>query len=171
MMRFQKWLMIVLIQTIKHKVKVMCRIQSQVNQRETTIKKRNAWIIQDKGSIFLFGDSIVKHAKGWKLSKNVDRKHKVYVRSFLLAKVKCLKDYIKPCIRKNNPDHVIIQLGPDELDSIRQAEMTAKSIIDVGKSIRTNTVSISQIVPRNDSFNNKALDVIDELSKMSERLH
>ena len=81
-----------------------------------------------------------------------------------------MKDYIKPCIRKNSPGHVIIQLGPDDLDSIRQAEMIAKSIIDIGKSIRTNTVSISQIVPRNDSFNTKALDVIDELSKMSERL-
>ena len=49
-----------------------------------------------------------------------------------------MKDYIKPCIRKNSPDHVIIQLGPDELDSIRQAEMITKSIIDVGKSIRKN---------------------------------
>ena len=46
--------------------------------------------------------------------------------------------------------------------------MIAKSTIDEAKSIRTNTrtVSISVIVPRNNNFNNKALDVNDELSKM-----
>ena len=84
--------------------------------------------------------------KGWKLSKDVNRKHKVYVRSFLLAKIKCMKDYIKHCIRKNNPDHVIIHSGTNKLE--RQAEIRAKFIIDVAKSIRTNTctVSISRIV-------------------------
>ena len=54
---------------------------------------------------------MVKHIEGWKLSKNVDRKHKTYVRSFPWAKVKCMKDYVKPCIRENNPDHVIIHVG------------------------------------------------------------
>ena len=45
--------------------------------------------------------------------------------------------------------------------------MTAKSITDVAKSIRTNTctVSLSRIVLRNNNFNNKAFDVNDELSK------
>ena len=47
--------------------------------------------------------------------------------------------------------------------------MLAKSTIDVAKSIRTNntrTIIISGIVPRNDNFNNKALDVNVKLSKM-----
>ena len=58
-------------------------------------------------------------------------------------------DYVKPCIRENYPDHVIIHVGTNELDSERQADMIAKSIIDVAKGIRTNiaTVSISGIVP------------------------
>ena len=51
---------------------------------------------------------MVKHVEGWKLSKTVDRKHKVYVRRFSSAKVKYVKDYVKLCIRENNPDHVII---------------------------------------------------------------
>ena len=51
----------------------------------------------------ILGDSVEKHAKGWKLlSKDVNRKHKVYVRSFPLTKVKCIKHYVKPCIRENN---------------------------------------------------------------------
>ena len=46
--------------------------------------------------------------------------------------------------------------------------MTAKSIIDVTKGIRTNTrtVSISGIVSQNDNFYNKVFDVNDELAKM-----
>ena len=54
---------------------------------------------------------MVKHVEGRKLSKNVDRKHKVYVRSFPSAKVKCLKDYVKLCIRENDLNHVIIHVG------------------------------------------------------------
>ena len=48
-----------------------------------------------KKTIFILGGSMVKHVEGWKLSKNVDRKDKVYVRSFSSAKVKCMKDYVK----------------------------------------------------------------------------
>ena len=79
-------------------------------------------------NIFILGDSMVKHVEGWKLAKNVDRKHKVYVRSFPSVKVKCMKDYVKLCIRENNLDHVIIHVSANELDSERQAEMIPKSI-------------------------------------------
>ena len=68
---------------------------------------------------------MVKHVEEWNLSKNVDRKNKVYVRS--------MKDYIKPCIREHNPDNVIINVGTNELESERQSEMIAKSIIDAAK--------------------------------------
>ena len=79
-----------------------------------------------------------------------------------------MKDYEKLCIRENNPDHLIIHAGTVKLDSERQADMIAKSILDVEKGITTETrkVSISGTVPRNDNFNNKVLDVNDELAKM-----
>ena len=120
------------------------QISEQFNQRETIVKKRNPRLVKKKNSYFRWQHG--QAVKGWKLSKDVNRKHKVYVRSFLLAKIKCMKDYIKHCIRKNNPDHVIIHSGTNKLE--RQAEIRAKFIIDVAKSIRTNTctVSISRIV-------------------------
>ena len=46
---------------------------------------------------------MVKHVEGWKLKKPIDQNH-VYVRSFSGAKVKFMKDYVKPCIREKNPD-------------------------------------------------------------------
>ena len=94
-------------------------------------KEKELTTIEDKKTIFILGDGMVKHVEGWELSKNEDRKHKVYVRSFSSAKVKCMKDYVKPCIRNNNPDHVIIHVGTKELDSESQVDMTATSIIDL----------------------------------------
>ena len=49
--------------------------------------------MKKKKAILILGDSMEKHVEGWKLSKNVDRKHEVYVRGFPLGKVKCMKDY------------------------------------------------------------------------------
>ena len=50
-------------------------------------------------------------------------------------------------------------------------ERIAKSVVDVGKNIQSDnrTVAISSIVPRNDNFNNKAMEVNKELCKMCER--
>ena len=34
---------------------------------------------------------MVKHIEGWKLTKKTDKNHKIYVRSFPGAKVKCVR--------------------------------------------------------------------------------
>ena len=43
---------------------------------------------------------MVKHVEGWKLKKSIDQSHNVYVRSFSGAMVRCMNDYVKPCIRE-----------------------------------------------------------------------
>ena len=98
--------------------------------------------------------------EGWKL-KNSLGNNNVYIRSFPRAKVKCMKDCMKPCIRESNPEYVILDVGTNELNSELTPERKAKSVVDVGKNIRTNhrTASISGIVPPNDNFNNKAMEV------------
>ena len=100
--------------------------------------------------------------------KSIDKNHNVYVRNFSGAKVKCMKDYVKPCIREKNPDYVIFHVGTNELNSELPPERIAKSIIDVAKNTQSNSriVSICGIVPRNDNFNIKATEVNKELSKM-----
>ena len=125
----------------------------------------------NKKNVYILGDSIVKHVEGWKLKNSLGNNHNVYVRSFPGAKVKCMKDYVKPCIRENNPEYVILHVGTNELNSELTPERIAKSVIDVGKNIQINhtTVSISSIVPRNDNFNNKATEVSKELSKMCKK--
>ena len=124
-----------------------------------------------KSNIYILGDSMVKHIEGWKLTKKTDKNHKIYVRSFPGAKVKCMKDYVKPCIRENDPDHVILHVGTNKLNSEFLPERIAKSIVDVAKNIKSEkrSVSISGVVPRNDDLNNKASEVNKELSRMCKK--
>ena len=114
---------------------------------------------------------MVKHVEGLKVTKSINTDIKVYIRSFLGAKVKCMKDYVKPCLRENDSKNVILHVGTNDLNSELSPERIAKSIVDVAKNIQSDTrkVSISCIVPRNDNFNNKAMEVNKELSKMCSR--
>ena len=81
---------------------------------------------------------MIKHVQGWDLSEKMNHKHKVYVRSFSGSKVKCMKDYAKPCIREEDPDHVILHVGTNDLNSDYNAERIAKSIVDVAKNLTSN---------------------------------
>ena len=111
---------------------------------------------------------MVKHIYGWEISNQLEKKHKVHVRSFSSAKVKCMKDCIKPCIREEQPDHVILLVGTNNLSSEQNAERIAKSIVDLAKlSVKDHcSVGISSIVPRNDEWNNKAQEVKSLLKNM-----
>ena len=65
---------------------------------------------KDIKKVFVLGDNMVKHVQGWDITNRIDIKRKVYVRQFSGSKVDCMKDYMKPCIRENNPDHLIFHL-------------------------------------------------------------
>ena len=67
----------------------------------------------NKKKVFILGDSIVKHVHGWEITKSLDSKQKVHVRQFSCSKVSCMKDYVKPLICENNPDHIIFHAGTD----------------------------------------------------------
>ena len=60
-----------------------------------------------------------------------------------------MMDYVKPCIRENNPEYIILHVGTNELNSVLTPERIAKSVIDVGKTIQTNhrTICTSSIIP------------------------
>ena len=140
------------------------------NDRENAKSKKAKVPVDDKKKnkkIYILGDSMVKHVEGWQLSKSTNQK--VYERSFTGAKVKCMKDYVKPCIQENDPDRVIMHVGTNEMNSELPPERIAK--IDVAKNVKTDTrsVSISGIIPRNDNVNNKVMEVNKEQAKMCKR--
>ena len=141
------------------------------DKEKTEKKKQNKDNPSSSKNVYILGDSMVKNVEGWKLKKSLRQNQNVFVRSFSGAKIKCMKDYVKPCIRENNPEYIILHVGTNELKSESTPERIAKSVVDVGKNIQSDnrTVAISSIVPRNDNFNNKAMEVNKELCKMCER--
>ena len=107
----------------------------------------------------ILGDSIVKHVNGWEIAKKLPD-CKVYAKSFSGAKVRCMKDYLKPSLRQN-PDHVVLHVGTNDLDSNKDPELIAKSIADLASTVKKDTceVTISNIVVRNVKFKKKAEEV------------
>ena len=68
-------------------------------------------------SIYILGDSVVKDVERRKFKNSLGNNHIASVRGFPGAQVKCLKDYVKPCIRENNPENVILHVGTNEPNS------------------------------------------------------
>ena len=127
-----------------------------------------------KKKIYILGDSMIKHLKGYDISAQLKQRHNIfniynnYVRHFTGAKVRSMKDYAKPCIREENPDHIILHVGTNDLSSENNAERVGKSIVDLAKSLLSENrkVTISGIIPRNDQWNFKAEEVNNHMKEM-----
>ena len=67
---------------------------------------------------------MIKNIKGCKISKKLPNAN-IYVRHFSGAKVHCMKHHLKPSL-KENPDHFVLHVGTDDLDSERSSDLIAK---------------------------------------------
>ena len=109
---------------------------NKINDSEKRAKEnqtRKALVNKNKQKVFILGDSIVKHIQGWEITKELDNKQKVYVRQFSGSKVSCMKDYVKPSIRENNPDHIIFHAGTNDVPSEKTPQVITQSIVDLAK--------------------------------------
>ena len=81
-----------------------------------------------------------------------------------------MNDYVKPCIRQNNLDHIIFHAGTNDIPTSKDPLAIAQSIVDLAKSVMTQDrgVTISRIIPLNDQWNNKVKEVNDSLACMCE---
>ena len=114
--------------------------------------------ISEKKNIVILGDSVIKHVNGHDMSKKL-KNCKVYVKSFSGSKVRCINDHMKPSREK--PDHTIMHVGTNDLNSGRSSDLITKSTFDLAITLKNNSqnVSISNIIMRNDNFNEKAMEV------------
>lgn len=46
------------------------------------------------------------------------------------AKARCMKDYVKPSVRQK-PDHLILRVGTNDMDSDKLPEILAKSVVAI----------------------------------------
>ena len=108
----------------------------------------------------------MKDVKGWKLS---DEKNKVVVKHFNGAKTKGMESYIIPTLEQN-PETIIIHSGTNDLKNGSSPEETARDIINLTTSCKTQTnkAILSSIVPQYDNHNEKATRVNKCLKKECE---
>ena len=104
---------------------------------------------KSKESVFIMGGSMVKKVNGFYITRNIKHKYLVKVRSFSSAKRRCMYDHVKPSIREYNPEHVILHVGTNDLNSEKTASQIASSIIELAVSLKNdaNTIHVSLIVP------------------------
>ena len=93
---------------------------------------------------------MVKNVNGFLLTRNLNHKCLVKVRSFSGAKVRCLHDYAKPTMRGFNPNQIILHVGTNDLNSEETSSQIANSIIDLRNLLKTdnNDIIISLVAPR-----------------------
>ena len=102
---------------------------------------------KNEKSIFVIGDSMVKHLNEWEISKKLNANCKVFVKTFSGAKATCMNDYVKPSVR-SSPDRFILHVGTNDLSSDKSSEEIARSITDLAASIKNekHDVSTSNII-------------------------
>ena len=77
---------------------------------------------------------MINDLKGREMPKKLKNAN-VYVRHFAGAKVRCMKDHIKPTLREK-PDFIVLHVGTNDLVSDRPPDLIAKSIVDVASSMK-----------------------------------
>ena len=80
---------------------------------------------------------MVKKLNGFLLTRKLKHKCLVKVPSFSSAKLRCLRDHVKPTILDVNPDHIILHCGTNDLNSERTASQIARSIIELALSLKS----------------------------------
>ena len=84
----------------------------------------------------------MKYSAHTSVIKNLKLRNKklIKVRSFSGAKVSCMYDHVKPTIREFNPNHIILDVGTNELKSNKTASKISSSVIDLALSLESETL-------------------------------
>ena len=111
---------------------------------------------------------MVKDVNGCELSKSIKHKFSVRVRFHPSAKTNCINDHVKPDIRNQESDRIILHAGTNDLSSDKTPAQTCNDIVNLAVSIKEKDikVTISELVERNDDLNEKFVLVNEYLSKI-----
>ena len=74
---------------------------------------------------------MVKKLSGYQLTRKIEHKNLVKVRSFSGAKISCMTDHVQPTLRDIYPDHIILHAGTNDLRTENTASQIAKATKDL----------------------------------------
>ena len=113
---------------------------------------------------------MVKQLNGWEISKQIIN-CKVYLLNFPGEKAQCIDDYKKPSMR-DIPDHFIVYVGTNDLNSEVSSKSIAETIVDFAMSLKSesNNVCVSSAVLRTDNplFKQKRYEINSDLKDLCE---
>ena len=100
---------------------------------------------------------MVKEVNSFELSKSIKHKYSVRVRFHPSAKTSCINDHVKPVIRNEEADHIILHTGTNDVSSDKTLLQICNDIVNLAASIKGKDikVTISELVERNDALNEK----------------
>ena len=118
----------------KESEKKQKKVEDREEKPETISTKPSDTNADVTNRVFIIGDSIVKHIRGYELSQRVEN-CKVFVKSFSGAKVRCMEDYIQPTLRET-PSHVILHVGTNDVTTKQDPQQIAESVINLAVKIK-----------------------------------
>lgn len=123
------------------------------------VKNSNLSTSPEKKSIVFLGDNMIKYVNGYEISREL-KNSKVVLRSFSGSKFRSMEVHMKPPIREN-PDHILLHNGANDLHRDRAPDLIAMSIIALGIMMKSNSqnLSILNIIILNDNLNDEAIKV------------
>ena len=85
---------------------------------------------------------MIKHTNGWEIEKKLKPECKVFLRIFPGATNQCVDGYMKPSIR-GTPNHFILHVGKNYLNSNAPPDEIAKTIIDLDSELQSEKSDVS----------------------------
>ena len=104
--------------------------ESKKKGKEGTNKPKGNKSLRKKSKIY-FRRQYDQELNGYFLTKKVRHKHLIKLQSFSGTKVSCMVDHVKPTLRDEKPNHIILHIGTNDLCTEKAASQIAKSIMDV----------------------------------------
>ena len=106
-------------------------VETSRNHQETICKKAQNYEIStiEKKNIFILRDSMVKQIYRWEINQKINNKHKVFVRCFSGAKATWMRDCTKLCPKENNPEHIVLHVGTNDLPSEKPVDSIALGLL------------------------------------------
>ena len=126
---------------------------NKINDSEKRTKENQtgkAVVNKNKQKVFILADSIAKHIRGWEITKKLET-------------IFWLQSQLHEGLReaKNNPDHIIFDVGTNDIPSEKTPQVMAQSIVDLAKTVANDSlqVTVPSIAPRNDQWSKKVYEV------------
>ena len=85
---------------------------------------------------------MIKYTNGWEIAKKWKPECKPFLRNFPGATTQCMADYMKPSIQAK-PNHFILHVGTNDLNSNRPPDEIAKAIIDLALELKSEKPGVS----------------------------